>query len=517
MGQSPSAPIAGRSKTFMRRSFRARFGRGHHSSQGTLSATYNYVDNDLKVNQLNLNLASEEELMTLPGISRAIARNIVEYRQQIGRFNKVEDLALVSGVGANKLDEIRPEICVAKRKSHGFLNYTCDSNESLTSTEMSPLNNNHRLPMDVNSATVFQLMAIRGINQELAASIVEYRERRGDFFTLDDLLKVKGMNQVRLSSLRPKLTVKSGCRFDRIKSSGDTKLNGKLPEPKPKSSCNGVAMKDVYELVSSYSHRPPYVDVDLPKTSIRVASWNMSNLNKDKAENPAVREVVSLTILENKLSFIAFQGIEDSEALEMLCGELRTPVSKRVLEWKGPRGSWFSKYVALRSGNGSHNLGFLYNAHLVCVNSVKAVQDNSMIRAAQVNLTFHGSTVDLLNVEVLSNSGETHFSTLLASFKPSIVFGDFSDIKKNDKASLCGYRPLLKASTQTKQTNSTNCAFYDNIYIKESAINLYSGLCNVIRGGLSHLAIPNGWHWNGSVSDHCPVWAQLTSSPSSSS
>jgi len=59
-----------------------------------------------------VNTASEEELMTLPGISRTEAHNIVNYRQAIGRFNKVEDLALVTGIGAEKLSIIRPEICV---------------------------------------------------------------------------------------------------------------------------------------------------------------------------------------------------------------------------------------------------------------------------------------------------------------------------------------------------------------------------------------------------------------------
>jgi len=55
--------------------------------------------------------------MTLPGITRTIAQNIIEYRQAIGRFKKVEDLAVVSGVGAEKLDIIKPEICVSRRKN----------------------------------------------------------------------------------------------------------------------------------------------------------------------------------------------------------------------------------------------------------------------------------------------------------------------------------------------------------------------------------------------------------------
>lgn len=39
--------------------------------------------------QLNLNTASEDELMTLPGISRQTAQNIVSHRSAIGGFSKV--------------------------------------------------------------------------------------------------------------------------------------------------------------------------------------------------------------------------------------------------------------------------------------------------------------------------------------------------------------------------------------------------------------------------------------------
>ena len=40
---------------------------------------------------LNVNVATEEELMTLPGINRHTAHNIVEYRKQIGAFKKVSE------------------------------------------------------------------------------------------------------------------------------------------------------------------------------------------------------------------------------------------------------------------------------------------------------------------------------------------------------------------------------------------------------------------------------------------
>jgi len=55
--------------------------------------------------------------MTLSGISRPVAHEIIEHRNAIGGFKKIEDLALVSGVGAARLQLIKPEVCVTKKLS----------------------------------------------------------------------------------------------------------------------------------------------------------------------------------------------------------------------------------------------------------------------------------------------------------------------------------------------------------------------------------------------------------------
>uniref|UniRef100_A0A0K8RKB8 Putative endonuclease/exonuclease/phosphatase family domain protein n=1 Tax=Ixodes ricinus TaxID=34613 RepID=A0A0K8RKB8_IXORI len=85
---------------------------GAHSRN--LSATFHATDSEVHWEQLNVNVATEEELMTLPRVTRHLARNIVDYRQAIGGFKKVEDLALVSGVGASLLQMLRPEITVRR-------------------------------------------------------------------------------------------------------------------------------------------------------------------------------------------------------------------------------------------------------------------------------------------------------------------------------------------------------------------------------------------------------------------
>lgn len=57
---------------------------------------------------LDINTASVEELMQLPGVGPGLARRIVEYRQQNGPFETVDDLQNVSGIGPSKFERLTP-------------------------------------------------------------------------------------------------------------------------------------------------------------------------------------------------------------------------------------------------------------------------------------------------------------------------------------------------------------------------------------------------------------------------
>ncbi len=62
---------------------------------------------------LDLNLASAEELQRLPGIGPALSRRIVEERAR-RPFGSVDDLRRVAGIGAKKLEALRPYVRVGK-------------------------------------------------------------------------------------------------------------------------------------------------------------------------------------------------------------------------------------------------------------------------------------------------------------------------------------------------------------------------------------------------------------------
>jgi competence protein ComEA len=62
--------------------------------------------------KVNLNTAGLAELMTLNGIGEAKAESILKYREKVGRFQSIEELKKVSGIGDAMFERIQEDIVV---------------------------------------------------------------------------------------------------------------------------------------------------------------------------------------------------------------------------------------------------------------------------------------------------------------------------------------------------------------------------------------------------------------------
>ncbi len=121
------------------------------------------------IEKLSVNTATAQELERVPGMDRALAQNILDYRTANGAFGSIDDLTKVEGMDKQKLDSLRKYL---------------------------------EAKLDLNIATADQLSRVPGISRSLAQNIVQYREANGPFASVDDLNRIKGIDSYKLDLIK---------------------------------------------------------------------------------------------------------------------------------------------------------------------------------------------------------------------------------------------------------------------------------------------------------------------------
>ncbi|KAK1173448.1 endonuclease/exonuclease/phosphatase family domain-containing protein 1-like isoform X1 [Acipenser oxyrinchus oxyrinchus] len=504
------------------------------------SAACNFSNILVNQERLNINTATEEELMTLPGVNRMVAQNIVEYRERIGGFKKVEDLALVSGVGAAKLEQIKLEICVSNRTG---------STQHSPSSLRKDLNQEHLAytRININTATPAQLMSIRGITEKIAKNIVDYRQQHGPFKSIEDLVKVAYINSSFLDKFRFQIFAERSRPPSTNTNGGVTFTSKSHPSPTSVS----LQSEDLdfppggpTQIISVRQNVEAFSGLRDGKPVLRLATWNLQCCSSEKANNPGVREVVCMTLLENGIKLLAVQELADRDALEKLCAELNQSTLPSVRKWKDPRGSWkcaVSDRPAGQSHKGSEFAGYLWDSTFGI-----ELKDSTLLESPQANgngkptypkpylaqFKIGVSEVTLVNIHLTlppaggeangKNHTENHNLSLftetlqetLKGEKDLIILGDFSlppdssefDVLRKEK-----FSPLVPTSTFTNIStkNPQGSKSLDNIWVSRSLKKAHTGHWVVMREGLTNPWIPDNWSWGGVASDHCPVFAEF--------
>ena len=62
--------------------------------------------------KININKASQSELKQINGVGDSTANKIIDYRENVGKFKKIEDIKEVKGIGDAKFEAIKNRITI---------------------------------------------------------------------------------------------------------------------------------------------------------------------------------------------------------------------------------------------------------------------------------------------------------------------------------------------------------------------------------------------------------------------
>lgn len=75
-------------------------------------SAFETFEDEIIPDKVNINTASLEELETLPRIGPVMANRIIEYRNTYGKFQSIEDITKVKGIGQKTFERIKEMITV---------------------------------------------------------------------------------------------------------------------------------------------------------------------------------------------------------------------------------------------------------------------------------------------------------------------------------------------------------------------------------------------------------------------
>jgi competence ComEA-like helix-hairpin-helix protein len=143
--------------------------------------------------RIDPNRDPEVELARLPGVGPALAARIVAFRETEGPFRRPEDLTRVAGIGEATV-----------RRLTDLLDLS-DPPPALPGS-LGPAGGggvHGGALVELNRAAAGELETLPGIGPALARRIVEFREERGWFASVDELAEVPGIGPTLLERVRP--------------------------------------------------------------------------------------------------------------------------------------------------------------------------------------------------------------------------------------------------------------------------------------------------------------------------
>lgn len=101
--------------------------------------------------------------------------------------------------------DFAPELLLRKERTRE--NEFIETTKSSTIEEIKSFTHSEE-KINLNTATLEELETLPGIGKELGKRILDYREKQGGFYTVDELQKIKGIGPKTFEKLKNRVSVK---------------------------------------------------------------------------------------------------------------------------------------------------------------------------------------------------------------------------------------------------------------------------------------------------------------------
>lgn len=135
------------------------------------------------------------------GLKDKTIRTILNYVSKGGKFFKPEDLSRIYGLSNNDYERLLPYVRIVEKEKKVYI----AQEKSFTT----PRNNSNAAQININTADTLAFIALPGIGSKLANRIINFRQKLGGFYKLEQIGEVFGLADSTFQKIKPKLICKA--------------------------------------------------------------------------------------------------------------------------------------------------------------------------------------------------------------------------------------------------------------------------------------------------------------------
>lgn len=139
-----------------------------------------YAKPTYQLKQIDINTADTTAFISLPGIGSKLASRIINYRDRLGGFYKIEQLGETYGIADSVFQKIKPRLV---------------------------LGNATVKQVNINTADAATLKANPYVRWNIANAIFQFRQQHGNYNFVADLKKIMLIDEATFNKISPYLTV----------------------------------------------------------------------------------------------------------------------------------------------------------------------------------------------------------------------------------------------------------------------------------------------------------------------